>query len=167
MEGGVEASHEAYRNLVPQYPLFPTSSVPSPTSPPKNPPSSSLCLRCKTYLPACPPVSLSPAPFRLFTAPLTLSLLLTLSLPLPLLRPVDCIDCAAEAAVVNAAQQGIQAALAFAHTQSRSHSGSSHSNSSREWARRWEGLEAPWLMVSISDDEDLHFRKAGETWGAL
>ncbi|KAG9439255.1 hypothetical protein H6P81_019420 [Aristolochia fimbriata] len=49
---------------------------------------------------------------------------------------VDCIDCAAEASVVNAVNEGIEA------------------------ARQIAPVRRPWVMVSVNDDEDLHFRKA-------
>lgn len=50
---------------------------------------------------------------------------------------VDCIDCAADASVVSAVNEGIEA------------------------AREIESLRRPWVMISVNDDEDLHFRKAG------
>jgi hypothetical protein len=50
---------------------------------------------------------------------------------------VDCIDCAADAAVVSAVNDGIEA------------------------ARGIVGLRRPWVMISVNDDDDLHFRKAG------
>lgn len=50
---------------------------------------------------------------------------------------VDCIDCAAEASVVNAVNDGIEA------------------------ARSIFPVRRPWVMISVNDDEDLHFRKAG------
>lgn len=50
---------------------------------------------------------------------------------------VDCIDCAAEASVVNAVNDGIEAARAIIP------------------------IRRPWVMVSVNDDEDFHFRKAG------
>ncbi|XP_059433924.1 uncharacterized protein LOC132167048 [Corylus avellana] len=52
------------------------------------------------------------------------------------LAGVDCIDCAADAAVVSAVNDGIEA------------------------ARRIVGLRRPWVMISVNDDDDLHFRKA-------
>lgn len=52
------------------------------------------------------------------------------------LAGVDCIDCAADAAVINAVNEGIEA------------------------AREIVPLRKPWVMVSVNDDEDLHFRKA-------
>nr|DAD47539.1 TPA_asm: hypothetical protein HUJ06_017476 [Nelumbo nucifera] len=53
------------------------------------------------------------------------------------LAGVDCIDCAADASVVSAVNEGIEAA--------REMLGS---------------LRRPWVMISVNDDEDLHFRKA-------
>lgn len=50
---------------------------------------------------------------------------------------VDCIDCAAEASVVTAVNEGIEAARAIVP------------------------IRRPWVMVSVNDDEDPHFRKAG------
>ncbi|KAG8370522.1 hypothetical protein BUALT_Bualt14G0125600 [Buddleja alternifolia] len=49
---------------------------------------------------------------------------------------LDCIDCAAEASVVNAVNNGIKA------------------------ARDIIPIRRPWVMISVNDDEDLHFRKA-------
>ncbi|CAN0855396.1 hypothetical protein LINGRAHAP2_LOCUS6199 [Linum grandiflorum] len=54
------------------------------------------------------------------------------------LAGVDCIDCAADPAVVSAVNEGIDAAMEFVD------------------------LRRPWVMISVNDDEDLHFRKAGE-----
>ncbi|KAF5824136.1 putative iron-sulfur binding protein LdpA [Helianthus annuus] len=52
------------------------------------------------------------------------------------LAGVDCIDCAADAAVVNAVNEGIDAATAIFP------------------------IRRPWVMISVNDDQDLHFRKA-------
>ncbi|KAL8205054.1 hypothetical protein R6Q57_010677 [Mikania cordata] len=52
------------------------------------------------------------------------------------LAGVDCIDCAADVAVVNAVNEGIIAANAILP------------------------IRRPWVMISVNDDEDLHFRKA-------
>lgn len=52
------------------------------------------------------------------------------------LAGVDCIDCAADASVVSAVNEGIEA------------------------AREIVLLRRPWVMISVNDDEDLHFRKA-------
>lgn len=52
---------------------------------------------------------------------------------------MDCIDCAADASVVNAVNDGIGAAMSIA------------------------SVRRPWVMISVNDDrEDVHFRKAGE-----
>lgn len=51
---------------------------------------------------------------------------------------MDCIDCAADESVVNAVNQGIEA------------------------AREIVEVGRPWVMISVNDDEDLHFRKAGK-----
>ncbi|CAN1281558.1 hypothetical protein LINPERPRIM_LOCUS17787 [Linum perenne] len=53
------------------------------------------------------------------------------------LAGVDCIDCAADPAVVSAVNEGIDAAMDVVD------------------------LRRPWVMISVNDDEDLHFRKAG------
>ncbi|KAH7387992.1 hypothetical protein KP509_16G052400 [Ceratopteris richardii] len=60
------------------------------------------------------------------------------------LAGVDCIDCAAESSVVRAVKEGIDAAVGLAVTLQP---GSI-------------ALQRPWIMVSINDDEDVHFRKA-------
>ncbi|KAI0496306.1 hypothetical protein KFK09_022620 [Dendrobium nobile] len=53
------------------------------------------------------------------------------------LAGVDCIDCAADESVVNAVNDGIDAAMNIG------------------------AVERPWVMISVNDDkEDLHFRKA-------
>ncbi|WOL17225.1 hypothetical protein Cni_G26014 [Canna indica] len=53
------------------------------------------------------------------------------------LAGVDCIDCAADAPVVNAVNEGIEAAMSIAM------------------------VKRSWVMISVNDDEeDLHFRKA-------
>ncbi|KAF5737062.1 hypothetical protein HS088_TW14G01218 [Tripterygium wilfordii] len=52
------------------------------------------------------------------------------------LAGVDCIDCAADASAVGAVNEGI------------------------ETARDICDLRRPWVMISVNDDEDLHFRKA-------
>ncbi|MFM1843347.1 MAG: hypothetical protein RLZZ490_2089 [Cyanobacteriota bacterium] len=56
---------------------------------------------------------------------------------------VDCVDLAADPAVVAAAQAGIQAALTL----------------SKQFGESVK-TQAPWLMVSLNDGEDPHFRKA-------
>jgi Fe-S-cluster-containing hydrogenase component 2 len=57
------------------------------------------------------------------------------------LAGVDCIDCAADSAVVRSVDQGIVGALAYAN-------------------RFRISLKRPLIMISINDDEDPHFRKA-------
>ncbi|OMO58450.1 hypothetical protein COLO4_34615 [Corchorus olitorius] len=52
------------------------------------------------------------------------------------LAGVDCIDCAADQSVINAVNEGI------------------------ETAREIVPIRRPWVMISVNDDEDLHFRKA-------
>ncbi|XP_031378156.1 uncharacterized protein LOC116193551 [Punica granatum] len=52
------------------------------------------------------------------------------------LAGVDCIDCAADESVVGAVHEGI------------------------EVAREILPVRRPWVMISVNDDEDLHFRKA-------
>ncbi|WVY92829.1 hypothetical protein V8G54_031917 [Vigna mungo] len=52
------------------------------------------------------------------------------------LAGVDCIDCAADASVVSAVNEGIEA------------------------ARDIVCVRRPWVMISVNDDKDLHFRKA-------
>ncbi|TYI95889.1 hypothetical protein E1A91_D01G030600v1 [Gossypium mustelinum] len=52
------------------------------------------------------------------------------------LAGVDCIDCAADPSVINAVNEGI------------------------ETAREIVSIRRPWVMISVNDDEDLHFRKA-------
>jgi hypothetical protein len=53
---------------------------------------------------------------------------------------VDCIDCAADASVVGAVNEGIDVASSIVPT-----------------------VQRPWVMVSVNDDcRDLHFRKAGK-----
>ncbi|XP_058727994.1 uncharacterized protein LOC131599741 [Vicia villosa] len=53
------------------------------------------------------------------------------------LAGVDCIDCAADASVVSAVNEGIEAARDILC-----------------------GGRKPWVMISVNDDKDLHFRKA-------
>ncbi len=62
------------------------------------------------------------------------------------LAGADCIDVAADAAVIGAARAGLQVAKAMAETAKLR--GYSSKNTS------------PWLMVSLNDGEDPHFRKA-------
>lgn len=53
------------------------------------------------------------------------------------LAGVDCSDCAVDASVENAVNEGIEAAREIVY------------------------LRKPWVMISFNDDEDLHFHKAG------
>ncbi|MCT0254749.1 MULTISPECIES: circadian clock protein LdpA [unclassified Synechocystis] len=64
---------------------------------------------------------------------------------------VDCIDLAADPAVVRVAQEGIGVALSL-----------THSSESSEYRidKCDHSIQAPWLMVSLNDGEDPHFRKA-------
>lgn len=58
------------------------------------------------------------------------------------LAGADCIDVAADPAVINAAQEGIEVADKLSNK------------------IKLDTLSSPWLMVSINDGEDPHFRKA-------
>lgn len=58
------------------------------------------------------------------------------------LAGVDCIDMAADPAVINAARAGMAIALNLSNEQSR------------------QLVTSPWVMVSINNGEDPHFRKA-------
>lgn len=59
------------------------------------------------------------------------------------LAGVDCIDLAADPAVFQVAQKGVRAALGLKNS-----------------SQRLEKTHFPWLMVSLNDGEDPHFRKA-------
>ncbi len=61
------------------------------------------------------------------------------------LAGIDCVDVAADPAVIAAAQEGIRTAEAWMSTAQERGFGQSH---------------LPWLMVSLNDGEDPHFRKA-------
>jgi len=61
------------------------------------------------------------------------------------LAGADCIDVAADPAVITAAKEGIDAAKKIADT---------------EQQQGFSGHGTPWLMVSLNDGEDPHFRKA-------
>jgi Fe-S-cluster-containing hydrogenase component 2 len=55
------------------------------------------------------------------------------------MHAVHCIDCAADASVVGAVNEGIDIAASIV-----------------------PAVQRPWVMVSVNDDNrDLHFRKAG------
>lgn len=60
------------------------------------------------------------------------------------LAGADCIDVAADPAVITAAREGIEVAASLAQT--------------TDLGRSWQGK--PWLMISLNDGEDPHFRKA-------
>jgi Fe-S-cluster-containing hydrogenase component 2 len=64
------------------------------------------------------------------------------------LAGVDCIDLAADPAVVRVAQEGIKVALSLANS-------SHYEVETFDYSSR-----PPWLMVSLNDGEDPHFRKA-------
>lgn len=64
------------------------------------------------------------------------------------LAGVDCIDLAADPAVVRVAQEGIGVALSLPHSPDHQVEQFAHLSG------------APWLMVSLNDGEDPHFRKA-------
>lgn len=57
---------------------------------------------------------------------------------------VDCIDCSADPAVVAAVNEGVDVAMAIG----------------RSGAPGPQVIFRPWIMVSINDDDDPHFRKA-------
>jgi hypothetical protein len=59
---------------------------------------------------------------------------------------VDCIDCAADSAVVTAVMEGVSTACSLAL---------------ELYPAASIVIQKPWIMVSINDDEDPHFRKAG------
>lgn len=61
------------------------------------------------------------------------------------LAGADCIDVAADGAVIAAAQEALQSAEALAPAARR---------------RGFKNSKRPWLMVSLNDGEDPHFRKA-------
>ncbi|KAI5067211.1 hypothetical protein GOP47_0017739 [Adiantum capillus-veneris] len=61
------------------------------------------------------------------------------------LAGVDCIDCAADPSVVKAVREGVDAATGIAVTL---------------YPSGVLPVHKPWIMVSINDDEDVHFRKA-------
>ncbi|GJD12122.1 Putative phosphatase [Galdieria sulphuraria] len=58
-----------------------------------------------------------------------------------LISGVDCIDCAADGAVIHSVKQGVTDALSYAN-------------------RLCISLRRPLIMISVNDDEDPHFRKA-------
>ena len=64
------------------------------------------------------------------------------------LAGADCIDVAADPAVIGVAQDALRIAAALLESDL----------ANWDWGRQVEGL--PWLMVSLNDGEDPHFRKA-------
>lgn len=75
------------------------------------------------------------------------------------LAGVDCVDVAADVAVVAAARQGLTDAWALAQRWDVEN-GSLLSNSANWRGPHYLGRDLPWLMVSLNDSEDPHFRKA-------
>lgn len=71
------------------------------------------------------------------------------------LAGVDCVDVAADGAVVAAARQGLEDA---AWLTERLGDRATSRETRKEYALKNRGL--PWLMVSLNDSEDPHFRKA-------
>jgi Fe-S-cluster-containing hydrogenase component 2 len=83
------------------------------------------------------------------------------------LAGVDCVDVAADMAVVTAAHQGLaDAATVARHLKAKAASLSSADEASPDEASidqrisYFSPTEPPWLMVSLNDSEDPHFRKA-------
>ncbi len=68
------------------------------------------------------------------------------------LAGVDCIDVAADGAVVAAARRGLDDAVWIA--------GHLSDRKAPRWNNHSLRSHAPWLMVSLNDSEDPHFRKA-------
>jgi len=62
------------------------------------------------------------------------------------LAGADCVDVAADPAVIVAAQKGIAVAASLSKTQ--------------QGQKIWSNYQRPLLMISLNDDEDPHFRKA-------
>jgi Fe-S-cluster-containing hydrogenase component 2 len=65
------------------------------------------------------------------------------------LAGADCIDMAADPAAINAAREGIAVALNLDNLANLSN-----------WGSEERYITSPWVMVSINDGEDPHFRKA-------
>ena len=64
------------------------------------------------------------------------------------LAGADCIDVAADPAVITAAKEGLKVAQEIAD------------NNHRDQKQKTSEYKRPWLMVSLNDGEDPHFRKA-------
>jgi Fe-S-cluster-containing hydrogenase component 2 len=83
------------------------------------------------------------------------------------LAGADCIDVAADPAVILAAQEAIEAAVKIAHASRQANAApiqspnfSSYSSVSSSRSMVMETIQKPLLMVSLNDGEDPHFRKA-------
>lgn len=75
------------------------------------------------------------------------------------LAGVDCVDVAADVAVVAAARQGLTDALTLARRWGTEGT-SLLKKSANEGVQHYLSRDLPWLMVSLNDSEDPHFRKA-------
>ena len=78
------------------------------------------------------------------------------------LAGADCIDVAADAAVITAAREGIKVAQELSKQAELSITQKNYDCQTVSVARKTESKvhSAPWLMISINDGEDPHFRKA-------
>lgn len=76
------------------------------------------------------------------------------------LAGVDCVDVAADVAVVMAARQGLADAQALAQRWARNESLASTHDLEAPAIQHYLSPDLPWLMVSLNDSEDPHFRKA-------
>ncbi|MEB3289035.1 MAG: LdpA C-terminal domain-containing domain [Leptolyngbya sp.] len=76
------------------------------------------------------------------------------------LAGVDCVDVAADGAVVAAARQGLADAQVLAQRWARDGSAHQTPESGSRGIRHDLSQDLPWLMVSLNDSEDPHFRKA-------
>ncbi len=76
------------------------------------------------------------------------------------LAGVDCVDVAADMAVVAAARQGLADAQALAQRWARNESLALTHDLKTPAIQHYLSPDLPWLMVSLNDSEDPHFRKA-------
>lgn len=78
------------------------------------------------------------------------------------LAGADCIDVAADSAVIAAAREGIKAAQKLANQNELLFTRKNHDcpTSPSSNSLKKKQTDSPWLMVSINDGEDPHFRKA-------
>ncbi|QQE66292.1 hypothetical protein GFS31_29900 [Leptolyngbya sp. BL0902] len=76
------------------------------------------------------------------------------------LAGVDCVDVAADVAVVAAARQGLADAQSLVKRWARDESLNQTNTSATPGIWHYLGQDLPWLMVSLNDSEDPHFRKA-------